>query len=101
MLYDQCHVKIVSRYYKLYTECSFVSRARHFFKSGFNNIARAVKSARFEIDTKTPKVDTDTMAGNFLQKFEWQLPRTATGSLTSLKQRLAPTCSRIETCGKM
>lgn len=68
MLYDQCrHLKIVSRYYKLYTQCSFVSRARHFFKSGFNNIARAVEWTRFEIDTKTPKVDTDTMASKWAE----------------------------------
>ena len=65
MLYDQCHLKIVSRYYKLYTQCSFVSRARHFFKSWFNNIARAVEWTRFEIDSKTPKVDTHTMAGKW------------------------------------
>ena len=76
-----------------------MSRARHFFNSWFKK-ARAVKRTRFEIDTKTPNVDTETRRLANGLKFEWQPPRTVTGSLTSLKQRLALTCSRIETYGK-
>ena len=91
-----CYIKIDDSINILYTQCSLVSRVKG---TGFVVqvlIPKNIKSSEMDQLWDRHRHEGRQIGRNLNGNRQGPL----TGSLTSLKQRLAPTCSRIETCGK-